>query len=322
MRIFTIVSGMLLAAAGFVTAATAADYPNQPITLVVPYSAGGNVDVTTRILQAALGDSLGQPVVVENRPGGGGLIAGKYVAQSKPDGHTLFVSSGGPIVYGPLTRENAPYRWETAFDVVSSVSFGTNLMLVRSSFPAKNVKEFVAYAKAHPKEIRIGVSSRVSSNHFFGVLFTNATGIEWTEIVFNGNAPAVAAVVGEQIDAGFMQMAAALPHIRSGKLRPLAALNDNRSELLPDVPTMAEAGVPGVVGINFVGVFAPKGTPTEVIKFLDEKVQTAMAKPEAKKNLSGIGSEFPAMHTEEFHKFLLNENVKWTEIIALDKKNK
>lgn len=322
MHISKLIGGILLAAASFATTATAADYPSQPITLVVPYSAGGNVDVTARILQGALGDSLGQPVVVENRPGGGGMIAGSYVARAEPDGYTLFIASGGPITFGPLTREDAPYKWDTSFEVVSNVSFGTNLMLVRSSFPADTVEEFIEYAKANPGDVTVGVSSPVSSNHFLGLLFANKAGIEWNEIVFKGNAPAVTALVGEQIDAGFMQVAAALPHIRSGKLKVLAAPVANRSQLLPDVPTLAEAGVPGVEGINFVGVFAPKGTPEEIVSFLDEKIQAAMAKEEPQEKLAGIGSEVPGLNSEGFREFLISEDEKWIGVIEMEKNAK
>ena len=157
-------------------------FPTKPITLVVPYAPGGNVDVTTRVLQAAIGDALGQPIIIENRPGGGGLIAGDYVARAEPDGHTLLVGSNGPVILGPLTMAKPPYQWQQAFAPVSSLAVATNLLLVRPSLPVKSVAELVDYARANPGKLTLATSSIASINHFLGELFKLKAGIRWTEV--------------------------------------------------------------------------------------------------------------------------------------------
>lgn len=159
---------VLLAALTLPSAAQ--QYPSKPITMVVPYAPGGNVDVSTRVLQAAIGDVLGQPIVIEHRPGGGGLIAGDYVARSAPDGHTLLVGSNGPVILGPLTMAKPAYQWEQAFAPVSSLAVATNLMLVRPSLPVKTVAELVDYARKNPNKLTLATSSVVSINHFLGEL--------------------------------------------------------------------------------------------------------------------------------------------------------
>lgn len=314
MRIFS--TALALATGLFASAALAEDFPTRPITLVVPYAAGGNVDVSTRILQKALGDSLGQPVVVENRPGGGGMIAGAYVARSKPDGYTLLVGSNGPILFGPMTSAKPPYKWEKDLEPVSMLAQATNLMLVRADFPAKTVQEFIDYAKAHPGDIRVGISSLVSINHFLGLLLRQSTGIKWTEVYYNGNAPAVADLVAGQIDAGFQQMVDAKQHIQGGRLRALAVVGDERSSLFPDVPTMAEAGFAGIQGVTFNGVFAPKGTPKAIIDILSAKIQAALKTPDAVAHLTALGSEAHGSSPEAFRAFLMAETVKWEDVIA------
>lgn len=174
---------------GFAQQADAQEFPTKPITLVVPYSPGGNVDTSARLLQKGLGDRLGQPVVVVNKPGGGGMIAGVSVSQSKPDGHTLFIGGNGPLIFGPMLRENAPYKdWKAVFDPVSSLAEATNLLLVRSSLPVETVEEFVEYTKAHPGEVKVGFSSRLSTNHFIGMLLRQESGVDWTEVYYKGNA--------------------------------------------------------------------------------------------------------------------------------------
>jgi tripartite-type tricarboxylate transporter receptor subunit TctC len=171
--------------------------------MVVPYAPGGNVDVTARVLQAAIGDALGQPVVIENRPGGAGLIAGDYVARADPDGHTLFVGSNGPIILGPLTMAKPAYQWEQAFAPVSSLAIATNMLLVRPSLPVRSVKELVDYAKQNPNKLTLATSSIASINHFLGELFKLKAGITWTEVHYRGNALAINDLIAGHVDVGF-----------------------------------------------------------------------------------------------------------------------
>ena len=295
--------------------AAAQPFPSKPITMVVPYAPGGNVDVTARVLQAAIGDALGQPVVIENRPGGAGLIAGDYVARADPDGHTLFVGSNGPIILGPLTMAKPAYQWEQAFAPVSSLAIATNMLLVRPSLPVKSVKELVDYAKQNPNKLTLATSSIASINHFLGELFKLQAGITWTEVHYRGNALAINDLIAGHVDVGFQQLVDAAQHLRSGKLRALAVPGKVRAAAVPDVPTMAEAGYPEVEGVTFNGIFAPKATPRPVIDRLSGVVRAALQKQNAIDQLAALGSQARGSTPEDFTRFLQDETSKWGELV-------
>ena len=295
--------------------AAAQSFPSKPITMVVPYAPGGNVDVTARVLQAAIGDALGQPVVVENRPGGAGLIAGDYVARADPDGHTLFVGSNGPIILGPLTMARPAYQWEQAFAPVSSLAIATNMLLVRPSLPVRSVKELVDYAKQNPNKLTLATSSIASINHFLGELFKLKAGITWTEVHYRGNALAINDLIAGHVDVGFQQLVDAAQHLRSGKLRALAVPGKVRAAAVPDVPTMADAGYPEVDGVTFNGIFAPKATPTPVIERLSGVVRAALQKQNAIDQLAALGSQARGSTPEEFSRFLQDETRKWGDLV-------
>jgi tripartite-type tricarboxylate transporter receptor subunit TctC len=289
-------------------------FPTKPVTLVVPYAAGGNVDVSTRILQAGIGNALGQ-IIVENRPGAGGTIAGDYVARSAPDGHTLFVGSNGPVMLGPMTMPKPPYQWEDVFAPVSQLAVATNLLLVRPTFPAKTVAELVEYAKKNPGKVTLATSSIASINHFMAELLKLKSGITWVEVHYRGNAPAINDLVAGHVDVGFQQLTDASPHLAAGKLRALAVLGPKRAPALPDVPTIAEAGFPDVQGVTFNGVFAPKATPRPVVDRLSAVVREALAKDSVKAQLAKLGSEPRGNTPEEFRAFLVSESRKWADVM-------
>jgi tripartite-type tricarboxylate transporter receptor subunit TctC len=251
--------------AAFAVSAAAQPFPSKPIVLVVPYAASGNVDISARALQAGLGDSLGQPVVVENRPGAGGTLAGQYVARSAPDGHTLFVGSNGPIMLGPMTMSNPPYKWQETFAPVITLAIATNTLVVRPTLPVKSVAELVEYSRNNPGKLTVAADSIASINHFMGELLKLKSGITWTEVHYRGNAPAVADLIAGHVDVGLFQLVDTGPHLQAGTLRALAILGPTRAPSLPDVPTIGEAGYPDVQGITFNGVFAPNATPRPVI---------------------------------------------------------
>ena len=192
--------------AALTAALSAQQFPSKPITLVVPYAAGGNVDISARVLQAGIGDSLGQPVIIENRPGAGGLIAGDYVARSAPDGHTLFVGSNASIVLGPMTMPKPLYRWDQVFAPVSGLAVATNMLLVTPKLPVKTVAELIDYAKKNPDKLTVATSSGASINHFMGALLKLRTGMTWTEVHYRGNAPAINDLIAGHVDMGLMQL--------------------------------------------------------------------------------------------------------------------
>ena len=304
-----------LVAATLVAPASAQQFPTRPIVLVVPYAAGGNVDISTRALQSGLGASLGQPVLIENRPGAGGTLAGDYVARAAPDGHTLFVGSNAPIMLGPMTMPKPPYQWQQAFAPVSTLAVATNTLVVRPSLPVKSVAELVAYARANPGKLTVATSSIASINHFMGELLKIKSGITWTEVHYRGNAPAVTDLMAGHVDAGLFQLVDTAQQLEAGNLRALAILGPKRAPSLPDVPTIVEAGYPDVQGITFNGIFAPKATPRPVIDKLSAAIRLALAKQEVIDQLATLGSTASGSTPEEFTKFLVQESDKWTDVM-------
>ena len=247
-------------AAAFAGPSPAQQFPSKPIALVVPYAAGGNVDVSARILQAGIGDALGQPIIIENRPGAGGTIAGDYVARSAPDGHTLFVGSNGPILLGPMTMPKPPYQWDKAFAPVSSLAFATNMLLVRPTLPVKSVAELVGYARANPGKLTLATIERRQHQSLHG----RAAEAEGRHHLDRGALPRQRAghqrSVAGHVDIGLQQLVDSLQQIQAGKLRALAVLGPKRVAAVPDVPTI-ERRVSGRAGRDFQRMFAPKATP-------------------------------------------------------------
>jgi tripartite-type tricarboxylate transporter receptor subunit TctC len=293
----------------------AQQFPTKPITLIVPYAAGGNVDISTRILQAGIGNALGQPIIIENRPGGGGTIAGDFVARAAPDGHTLFVGSNGPIMFGPMTMPKPPYQWDKAFAPVSTLAFATNMLLVRPTLPVRSIAELVEYSKKNPGKLTLATSGGVSINHFLAELLKLKTGITWTEVHYRGNAPAIQDLVAGHVDVGFQQLTDSLQQIKAGQLRALAVLGPKRAAAIPDVPTIAEAGFPDVQGVTFNGVFAPKATPPAVVDRLSAVIQAALKKESAIEKLAALGSEARGSTPQEFTRFLQDESAKWADVM-------
>jgi tripartite-type tricarboxylate transporter receptor subunit TctC len=293
----------------------AQQFPTKPITLVVPYAAGGNVDISARVLQAGIGDALGQPIIIENRPGAGGLIAGDYVARSAPDGHTLFVGSNASILLGPMTMAKPPYQWDKVFAPVSSLAVATNMLLVTPKLPVKTVAELIDHAKKNPGKLTLATSSGASINHFLGELLKLKTGITWTEVHYRGNAPAINDLIAGHVDVGLMQLTDSRQHIEGGRLRALAVLGPKRAPAVPEVPTIIEAGLPDVQGITFNGLFAPKATPPAVVEKLSAAIRVALEKKTVADKLGELGSDARGSTPEEFTRFLQQESAKWTDVM-------
>src|SRR4051812_48819155 len=308
--------GLLLGSvlfAALTAPAAAQQFPSKPITLVVPYAPGGNVDISARVLQAGIGESLGQPIIIENRPGAGGLIAGDYVARSAPDGHTLFVGSNASILLGPMTMPKPPYQWDKVFAPVSSLAVATNMLLVTPKLPVKTVTELIDYAKKNPGKLTLATSSGVSINHFLAELLKLKTGITWTEVHYRGNAPAINDLMAGHVDVGLMQLTDSRQQLEAGTLRALAVLGPKRAPAVPDVPTIVEAGLPDVQGITFNGLFAPKDTPPAVIDKLSTAIRAALEKKEVIAKLGDLGSEARGNKPQKFTKFLPGENAEGDE---------
>jgi len=308
-------AGVLAAYLPFVLSASGEEFPSRPITLVVPYAAGGNVDQSARIIQTAMAKKLGQPVLIENKPGAAGQIGGSFVARSEPDGYTLFFAANGPILYVSLTTERPLYRWQQAFAPVSMVSSSPTVLLVRNTLPVATARDLLAYAKANPTKFTMATGGVASLNHLMSELLQQRTNISWAQIHYRGNAPALNDLVGGHVDAEIGLLSDSLSQIQAGNVRALAILGKERASVLPDVPTMAEAGLPALEGDNFVGVLAPAGTPPEIVEKLSGAVRYALREKAVQDQFSALGVAPKGTTPEEFERFLMGETGKWEDVV-------
>ncbi|WP_239644917.1 tripartite tricarboxylate transporter substrate binding protein, partial [Comamonas sp. B-9] len=251
--------------AALLPAAFAAEaFPNKPITMVVPFVAGGTTDILARIVGQSLGEELGQPVIIDNRAGAGGNIGGQFAARAPADGYTIFMGTVGTHAINEWLYKKMPFNPNKDFVPLTRVANVPNLLVANPAQPFKNVKELISYAQAHPGQVNFGSSGSGSSIHLSGELFKMMAKVDMIHIPYKGSAPAVTDLLGNQIAIMFDNMPSAIQHVRSGKLRPLAVTTAKRSPELPDVPTVAEAGVPGYEATSWFGLFAPTKTPADV----------------------------------------------------------
>ena len=291
-------------------------WPSRPLRLIVPYAPGGPVDISARLLAAKLQDSLGQPVVPENRPGAGGNIGVDLVAKGTPDGYTLVMSAIATLAINPSLYPNLPYDPLKDLRHVTLLVQVPNVLIVANDLPAKNVKELVALAKARPGKLDFGSGSTGSTGHLAGEMFKIMTGTYMVHIPYKGSAPALADMMAGRVHLMFDNLASALPSVRTGKVRALATTMPKRSSFLPDVPTLDEAGLRGFDMTTWWGVSAPAKTPQPVVDRLSAAILKAMDAPDFKERLRGMGSEAPAIRTpEQFTAFVSSELKTYTELV-------
>src|SRR3954469_5732634 len=280
----------LAAAASLPQPANAQNYPNHPVRLVVPFSAGGAADVPGRILTQKLTEALGQQVVVDNRPGAGSTIGADNVAKSPPDGYSLLTISNTHFVSAALYKK-LPYDSVADFAPITQVTSAPNIIVVHPSLPARAVKELIALAKAKPRQIDYASSGNGSTQHLTGALFCKMAGIEMTHIPYRGSGQVTADLLGGQVMVGFPGIAGMLPHIKSGRLRALGVTSAKRSPELPDVPTIAEAGVKGYEMVAWFGIAGPKGLPRDIQTRLHADILKVLKTPEMQRSLRNVGQE-------------------------------
>ena len=295
--------------------AQSASFPDKPIRFVVPFSPGGAADVLARAVGQWVGTRLGQPVVVENRPGAGGSIAGELVAKSPPDGYTLFVGSTGPLAINATLYSKLPYNPVTDFAPVSLAVLVQNIVVVRPGFPAANVKELLELARRQPGKLTYASSGNGTSLHLAGELLKSMTGVDITHVPYKGGAPAITDLMGGQVDMMFAVAPDAMPHIRAGKITPLAVAGASRSPSLPDLPTVAENGLPGYAFDVWYGVFASSKTPRATLQKINTDANTALRDAETAKRFAGAGIDLIGGGLDESNQYLRAEMTKWAKVI-------
>ncbi|WP_453933671.1 Bug family tripartite tricarboxylate transporter substrate binding protein [Acidovorax temperans] len=297
------------------TSALAQAYPTKPVTIIVPFAAGGTTDILARIIGQALTAELGQSVVVDNRAGAGGNIGGQAAAKAAPDGHTLFMGTVGTHAINASLYKKMPFDPVKDFAPLTRVANVPNLLVANPAQPYKSVKDLIAYAKANPGKVNFGSSGNGSSIHLSGELFKSLAKVDMQHAPYKGSAPAVTDLLGNQIGIMFDNMPSAIQHVRSGKLVPLAVTTAKRSPELPNVPTIAEAGVPGYEATSWFGMFAPAGTPAPVLAKLNAAIVKVLAQPDVKKKINEQGAEVYSETPEQFAAFIQAESVKWGKVV-------
>ncbi len=297
------------------TSALAQAYPTKPVTIIVPFAAGGTTDILARIIGQALTAELGQSVVVDNRAGAGGNIGGQAAAKAAPDGHTLFMGTVGTHAINASLYKKMPFDPVKDFAPLTRVANVPNLLVANPAQPYKSVKDLIAYAKANPGKVNFGSSGNGSSIHLSGELFKSLAKVDMQHVPYKGSAPAVTDLLGNQIGIMFDNMPSAIQHVRSGKLVPLAVTTAKRSPELPNVPTIAEAGVPGYEATSWFGMFAPAGTPAPVLAKLNAAIVKVLAQPDVKKKINEQGAEVYSETPEQFAAFIQAESVKWGKVV-------
>ncbi|WP_423196443.1 MULTISPECIES: Bug family tripartite tricarboxylate transporter substrate binding protein [unclassified Cupriavidus] len=317
-------AGVALALAAGLTVSSAAlaagnAWPQKAVTVVVPFPAGGSTDTIARYLAQPLNDKLGQPFVVDNRPGATGAIGATFVKRAPADGYTILVASIGVYAVNPFLQKNLAYDPAKDFDLLTVAVRAPNVLVANPNFPAKNLQELVAYMKKNPGKVSFASSGAGSSDHLTAALFWQKSGTEGLHVPYKGGAPAIQDLLAGQVDVSFQNVNAVLQHIRSGKLKALAVTSDKRSAVLPNVPTMSEGGVKDVEVYSWQAVAAPKGLPADVKTRLHDALVSALKEPGMQKKLSEQGFEIVANTPEQFVQFENQELARWKSVIETGK---
>jgi tripartite-type tricarboxylate transporter receptor subunit TctC len=298
----------------FAGGAFAQTYPYRPIRFIVPYAAGGATDILSRVIAPKLSESLGERVVVDNRPGAGAIIGTNLLAKSTPDGYTIMMAE---IAHGanPALHSKLPYDASKDFASVTLVALMPSILVVPPSLPVKSVEQLIALAKSKPGQLNYSSSGTGSMNFLAAELFKSVTDINVVHIPYQGGGQALVAILGGQAQMLFTTLPPALPHIQAGKLRVLAVGSAKRTGMLPDVPTIAESGVPGFEVYLWLGVVAPAGIPKEVITRLNTEINRILAIPEVKERISGLGAEVVGSTPERLTDHIKSEIERWGKVI-------
>jgi tripartite-type tricarboxylate transporter receptor subunit TctC len=294
--------------------AAAADYPNRPVRFIVPYAPGGGVDIVARLIAPKLSQSLGEAFVIDNRGGVGGNIGTALGAKAEPDGYTVVMAAAAFAINASLYRK-LPFDPEKDFVPVSLIAATPNILAVHPSVQAKSVKELIALAKAKPHALNYASAGNGTTSHLAGELFKSMTDVDIVHVPYKGTSPAVTAMLSGEAQVMFAPALALVGHVKANKLRALAITSTQRSPAFPDLPTVAEAGVPGFEARQWYGVVAPAGTPKEIVSRLSAEIAKIVQTPELKKHFTVEGSEPIGSSPEEFGKYIHAEIAKWAKVV-------
>jgi tripartite-type tricarboxylate transporter receptor subunit TctC len=306
---------VVLGFAGDPDRAVAQNFPNRTITLVIPFAPGGSTSIVGRVIADKMSELIGEKVVVDNRPGAGGTVGTKAVAKSDPDGYTIALGYTGTLAIGPSLFKNAGYDPRKDFAPIGMIGNAPNSLVVHPSFPAKTVGELIAYAKANPGKVNFGSAGAGTASHITGEYFATSAGIKLVHVPYKGTGPALTDLLGGHIPMAFAPIPASHANVSAGMLRALAVTSTTRSGLLPDVPTIAEAALPGFDASLYYGLVAPAGTPRPVIDKLNKTLNAALASDEVKKQLGLDGTEITPGTPEAYADFIDKDEKKWAGLV-------
>jgi len=306
---------MAMALAAATTMAQSTDYPTKPIRFIVPQAAGGSQDTLSRLVGQKLGDALGQPVIIENRPGANGIIGTEMVAKAEPDGYTLLLTGTGSQAINPSLFSKLPYDPVKQFEPIAMFVYSVSVLVVHPSVPAKTIAELIALAKSEPGQIKYASAGPGSSPHLSAEMFRYMTGVDIVHVPYKGSTPGVIATVSGETSMMFTGIASAIAHIKSGRLNALSVNGPKRSPALPDVPTANESGLPGFEVDFWVGMFAPSGTPRTVITKLNNEINRIVNTPEIQEKFIAIGADPVVSAPEQFAAILQRDIERWGKMV-------
>jgi tripartite-type tricarboxylate transporter receptor subunit TctC len=314
MRCLRLLLALVVAAVALPAAAD--DYPSRPVKIVVPFAAGGPADVYARFLAQRLQDAMGQPFVVEDRPGGGSVVGTEVVAKSPPDGYTLLLMSNTHTVNESL-MPNKPFQLMRDFTPVAPINYSDLVLVVNPSVPAKSLQELIAMAKAQPGKLNYASSGPGTPYHMAGELFKAMAGLDIVHVPYKESSGARTGVLGGQVEMMFDAVTVMNEHVKAGKVRALATSGNVRSPVMPSVPTLAEAGVPGYEAVIWLGLIAPKNTPAPIVERLNAEITRIVARPDVQAEWAKQGAVAMTMTPRAFERFLADDIVKWERIVKV-----
>jgi len=306
---------LVAALAGILPAAQAQQYPTRPVRFVVPFAPGGSTDTLARTLGVKLADSLGQQVVIDNRPGGNGDLGMLIVAQAPPDGHTLLLGYIANLAIAPSLHTKMPYDPTRDYAPITQIATSPNVMTANSAVPVKGLKDLIALAKAKPGAVNFASTGVASVGHLTGELLNSLAGMKMTHVPYKGGGQAIIGLLSGEVQVMFTGFSAAMPHIKSGKIRSLAVTGAKRSPALADVPTIAEQGFPGLEATAWYGVLAPAGTPRPIVMRLHGDVLKALKQPDVIQRLEALGFEIVGSTPEHLGSYIKTEIRKWEKVV-------